>query len=48
MLQSLLEPKSIAVIGASDDVTKPGGRLTLNILTKDLPATCTLSTPKAD
>jgi acyl-CoA synthetase (NDP forming) len=46
MLNSLLEPKSIAVIGASDDVTKPGGRLTLNILTKGFAGNLYLVNPK--
>ncbi len=46
MLQNLLEPKSIAVIGASDDVTKPGGRLTLNILTKGFDGNLYLVNPK--
>jgi acetyltransferase len=46
MLHKLLEPKSIAVIGASEDVTKPGGRLTLNILTKGFPGNLYLVNPK--
>ena len=46
MLQKLLEPKSIVVIGASEDVTKPGGRLTLNILTKGFPGNLYLVNPK--
>lgn len=46
MLNNLLEPKSIAVIGASDDVTKPGGRLTLNILTKGFAGNLYLVNPK--
>ncbi len=46
MLLNLLEPKSIAVIGASDDVTKPGGRLTLNILTKGFDGNLYLVNPK--
>ncbi|NMB54790.1 MAG: CoA-binding protein [Leptolinea sp.] len=46
MLKNLLEPKSIAVIGASEDVTKPGGRLTLNILTKGFAGNLYLVNPK--
>src|SRR5512133_402311 len=46
MLQRLLEPKSIAVIGASEDVTKPGGRLTKNILTKGFDGNLYLVNPK--
>lgn len=46
MLNSLLEPRSIAVIGASEDVTKPGGRLTLNILTKGFAGNLYLVNPK--
>ena len=34
MLQTLLHPKSIAVIGASEDTTKPGGRILQNLLSK--------------
>lgn len=34
MLQTLLSPNSIAVIGASDDLAKPGGRITANILSQ--------------
>jgi len=34
MLLSLLQPKSIAVIGASDDTSKPGGRILWNLLSK--------------
>lgn len=32
ILQSLLKPNSIAVIGASENVTKPGGKAILNLL----------------
>jgi acyl-CoA synthetase (NDP forming) len=34
MLKTLLAPDSIVVIGGSDDLTKPGGRITSNILSK--------------
>ena len=34
MLQTLLSPNSIAVIGASNDITKPGGRVIKNILSQ--------------
>lgn len=34
MLKTLLAPDSIVVIGGSDDLTKPGGRITCNILSK--------------
>lgn len=46
MLSSLLEPKSIAVIGASEDISKPGGRITLNILTKKFGGKLFLVNPK--
>ncbi|MEI8132215.1 MAG: acetate--CoA ligase family protein [Leptolinea sp.] len=46
MLSSLLEPKSIAVIGASEDISKPGGRITLNILTKGFAGDLYLVNPK--
>jgi len=46
MLKNLLEPKSIAVIGASEDVSKPGGRLTKNILTKGFNGNLYLVNPK--
>lgn len=34
MLSTLLNPQSIAIIGASDDTTKPGGKILYNILLK--------------
>lgn len=34
MLNTLLNPQSIAIIGASDDTTKPGGKILYNILLK--------------
>lgn len=34
MLKSLLAPESIVVIGGSDDLSKPGGRITSNILSQ--------------
>lgn len=34
MLNTLLNPQSIAIVGASDDTTKPGGKILYNILRK--------------
>jgi len=34
MLQKLINPQSIAIVGASEDLTKPGGRIVRNILLK--------------
>jgi len=34
MLQTLLAPKNIVIIGGSEDLAKPGGRITKNILSK--------------
>jgi len=46
-LQSLLEPASIAVIGASDDTSKPGGKLVRNILLRGYAGTLLLVNPKS-
>ena len=35
MLEFLLSPKSITIIGASDNTAKPGGLVTRNILAKE-------------
>ena len=46
-LQSLLQPASIAVIGASDDTSKPGGKLVRNILLRGYAGTLLLVNPKS-
>lgn len=47
-LQTLLEPESIAVIGASEDTTKPGGLLVRNILLRGYRGELLLVNPKSD
>ncbi len=46
-LQILLEPASISVIGASDDLSKPGGKLVRNILLRGYAGELLLVNPKA-
>jgi acyl-CoA synthetase (NDP forming) len=47
-LKTLLEPSSIAVVGASDDLTKPGGLLVRNILLRGYKGELMLVNPKRD
>ncbi len=47
-LQTLLEPESIAVIGASEDTSKPGGLLVRNILLRGYSGELLLVNPKSD
>ena len=47
-LRTLLEPESIAVIGASGDTTKPGGLLVRNILLRGYSGELLLVNPKSD
>ncbi len=47
-LRTLLEPESIAVVGASDDLTKPGGLLVRNILLRGYEGEFMLVNPKRD
>ena len=47
-LRTLLEPESIAVIGASDDTSKPGGKLVRNILLRGYAGRLYLVNPKSD
>jgi len=47
-LDTLLEPASIAVIGASDDTSKPGGKLVRNILLRGFAGDLYLVNPKSD
>jgi acyl-CoA synthetase (NDP forming) len=47
VLRTLLSPKSIAVIGASEDITKPGGRIIRNILSKGYAGELLLVNPKS-
>jgi acyl-CoA synthetase (NDP forming) len=46
-LRTLLEPTSIAVVGASDDTSKPGGKLVRNILLRGFAGNLLLVNPKA-
>ena len=46
-LRTLLEPTSIAVVGASDDTSKPGGKLVRNILLRGYAGELLLVNPKA-
>lgn len=43
----LLNPKSIVVVGGSDDVTKAGGKVLKNLLTGDFPGSIYVVNPKA-
>jgi acyl-CoA synthetase (NDP forming) len=47
MLQKLLAPASIAVVGASEDTKKPGGRIVRNLLRKGYAGRLLLINPKA-
>jgi len=47
MLQTLLHPQSIAVIGASEDTSKPGGRILKNILSKGFSGELMVVNPKS-
>lgn len=44
--QQLLAPKSIAIIGGSNDITKPGGRVIKNLLSGRCPDTLYVVNPK--
>ncbi len=46
-LRTLLEPASIAVVGASDDLSKPGGKLVRNILLRGFAGQLLLVNPKS-
>ncbi len=46
--QQLLNPKSIAVIGGSDDVHKPGGKILLNLIKGNFKGKLYVSNPKND
>ncbi|MCD4793121.1 MAG: acetate--CoA ligase family protein [Bacteroidales bacterium] len=46
--QQLLNPKSIAVIGGSDDVRKPGGKILLNLIKGNFKGKLYVSNPKSD
>ncbi|HMK36711.1 MAG TPA: CoA-binding protein, partial [Desulfomonilaceae bacterium] len=47
MLQKLFAPQSIAVIGASEDIQKPGGRIVRNLLLKGYKGRLFLVNPRA-
>ncbi|MBQ0081858.1 MAG: CoA-binding protein, partial [bacterium] len=46
--EKLLNPKSIAVIGASKDVTKPGGKLLKNLLDSNFKGQIYVVNPKEE
>jgi acyl-CoA synthetase (NDP forming) len=46
MLQTLLTPQSIAIIGGSDDLSKPGGRIIYNILSRHYSGQLWIVNPK--
>jgi acetyltransferase len=46
--QQLLNPKSIAVIGASNDISKPGGKVLTNIISGNFKGKLYASNPKED
>jgi len=46
--QQLINPKSIVVIGASNDVTKPGGKLLKNLIDHQFAGDLYVSNPKED
>lgn len=48
MLQALISPRSIAVVGASEDTSKPGGRLLRNILSRGYAGRLLVVHPKAE
>ncbi|WP_035075716.1 acetate--CoA ligase family protein [Maridesulfovibrio zosterae] len=48
MLKRLLSPQSIAIIGGSDDIRKPGGRLLSNILERGYEGRVMVVNPKSD
>ncbi|MFW5490213.1 MAG: acetate--CoA ligase family protein [Desulfovibrio sp.] len=48
MLDLTLTPKSIAVIGGSDDIGKPGGRILFNIKSRDYKGQLMAVNPKSD
>lgn len=48
MLNRLLKPRSIAVIGGSDDTGKPGGKLLFNILKRNYKGRIMAVNPKSD
>ena len=47
MLNHLLSPKSIAIVGGSDDLNKPGGNLVRNILTNHFAGELFIVNPKS-
>jgi acetyltransferase len=44
----LINPDSIVVVGGSDDISKPGGKVLNNILTGNFPGSLFVVNPKAD
>ena len=47
MLNHLLSPKSIAIVGGSDDLNKPGGNLVRNILVNHYAGELLIVNPKS-
>ena len=46
--QQLLDPKSIVVVGGSEDITKPGGKILKNIIDGGYSGKLFVLNPKAD
>ncbi|MBA4323361.1 MAG: CoA ligase, partial [Odoribacter sp.] len=44
----LINPASIVVVGGSDDISKPGGKVLKNILTGNFPGSLFVVNPKSD
>lgn len=48
IVQELINPKSIVVIGASNDISKPGGRILMNLIEGDYKGSLYASNPKEE
>jgi acetyltransferase len=48
MVREIFAPKSIAIIGASNDITKPGGRILKNIIDGKFQGSLYAVNPKED
>jgi acetyltransferase len=46
--KKLIDPGSIVVVGGSDDISKPGGKVLKNILTGNFPGSLFVVNPKSD
>jgi len=48
MHEKLINPKSIAIIGGSDDIQKPGGKVLMNLLDNNFKGEIYVVNPKLD